>query len=214
MPKEAKKLSRRDRDKIRHRGEILDAAERAFVKSGGDHATIAEIAEEAEFAVGTLYKFFKNKEEIFFLAMVRIAEKFLMSVENEVMSEPDSLRAISKLILVRIQYVHEHGKFLQIFTDSKLLGNINRDEAIPHNCNDLYDLYLKKAAELFERAMKEGYISRLDPVYAALSLEGSINAFSAYWQRQGMSLSLEEQVETINRNCLDNLLTSKSGSCN
>ncbi len=114
--------------------------------------------------------------------------------------------AISKLIIMRLRNAEEHRGFLHVFRKSQPLGNISPDESIPQDCQTLYDTYLTKAAKLFERAKSEGLIRSVDPLYAVLSLEGSINAFSAYWQRQDITLSLAEQVDQVNRNCLDCLL--------
>ena len=54
------KLSRREREKLRHRKEMLDAALKLFSEKGFHNVSMHEIAQKAEFAIGTLYKFFKN----------------------------------------------------------------------------------------------------------------------------------------------------------
>jgi AcrR family transcriptional regulator len=55
-----KKLSRREREKLRQRQEMLDAAVKLFSKDGYHNVSMLKIAQEAEFAIGTLYKFFRN----------------------------------------------------------------------------------------------------------------------------------------------------------
>ena len=57
--------SRRERERQRHRKEILSSAERVFVREGLKQASMEEIAREAEFSVGTLYNFFQNKNDLF-----------------------------------------------------------------------------------------------------------------------------------------------------
>jgi AcrR family transcriptional regulator len=59
-------LSRRERERIRHRQEIMDAAIRVFARRGFAAATLDEIAQEAEFSKGTLYLYFPSKEDILF----------------------------------------------------------------------------------------------------------------------------------------------------
>ena len=58
-------LKRRDREKIARRNDILDAALSVFAKKTYESATLDEIAERAEYGKGTLYNYFKGKEDIF-----------------------------------------------------------------------------------------------------------------------------------------------------
>ena len=47
------------------RARILDAAKRAFASSGFTGANINTIAEEAGISVGSMYKYFRTKEDLF-----------------------------------------------------------------------------------------------------------------------------------------------------
>jgi AcrR family transcriptional regulator len=59
------KLSRKEREQLQRRTEILQAALELFSQKGYHNVSMQEIAARAEFAVGTIYKFFKNKEELY-----------------------------------------------------------------------------------------------------------------------------------------------------
>ncbi len=52
---------RKQREYDARREEILLAAERLFSKNGFFKTSMAEIAEAAQFAMGTVYRFFKSK---------------------------------------------------------------------------------------------------------------------------------------------------------
>ena len=56
---------RREREKDQRRNTILDAAEKVFFSQGINLATMDGVAEEAELSKGTLYLYFKSKEELF-----------------------------------------------------------------------------------------------------------------------------------------------------
>ncbi|MFB3133520.1 MAG: TetR/AcrR family transcriptional regulator, partial [Rhodothermales bacterium] len=61
------KLSRRERERLMRRRDILEAAQAVFAEKGYSHATLDEIAQRAEFGKGTLYNYFKGgKEDILF----------------------------------------------------------------------------------------------------------------------------------------------------
>ena len=48
-------IPRREREKLAHRQDILDAASRVFAHKGFFNATLDEVAHEAEFSKGALY---------------------------------------------------------------------------------------------------------------------------------------------------------------
>lgn len=55
---------RKEREKQQRREEIIQAAEKIFYSVGLEHATMDDIAAEAELSKGTLYLYFKNKEKL------------------------------------------------------------------------------------------------------------------------------------------------------
>ena len=59
-------LSRREREKKLRESEIVKAAEVIFFEKGFENASMDEIAKSSEFTKRTLYKYFINKEDLFF----------------------------------------------------------------------------------------------------------------------------------------------------
>lgn len=58
-------LSRKERERLFKRQEIVAAAREVFTARGFTAATLEEIAEKAEFGKGTLYSYFQSKDELF-----------------------------------------------------------------------------------------------------------------------------------------------------
>jgi AcrR family transcriptional regulator len=58
------KLPRRERERLRHRQEILEAARKVLADRGLDGLTVDLVAREADFAVGSIYRHFRSKEEL------------------------------------------------------------------------------------------------------------------------------------------------------
>ena len=59
------KPSRREREKLVRRQEILEAARVVFSTKGFNDTKLEDVAERAEFGKGTLYNYFPNKEALF-----------------------------------------------------------------------------------------------------------------------------------------------------
>jgi len=56
---------RKEREKLQRKQEIITAAEKIFFSKGFINATMDDIASQAELSKGTIYFYFKNKEELF-----------------------------------------------------------------------------------------------------------------------------------------------------
>jgi TetR/AcrR family transcriptional regulator len=62
---------RKEREKEQRKNDILDAAEKIFFSKGVESSTMDEVAELAELSKGTLYLYFKNKNDLFHGIVVR-----------------------------------------------------------------------------------------------------------------------------------------------
>ena len=70
---------RKEREKQQRRSEILQAAEKVFFTRGFEKSTMDDIAEQAELSKGTLYLYFKSKEDLH-MAVARKAIGLLNSI--------------------------------------------------------------------------------------------------------------------------------------
>ena len=205
MARGESKPSRRDREREAHRREILDVAERVFVRKGYFEATVEEIAQEAEFAVGTIYNFFKSKEVLYVQVVRKIAEVFLEAFEREVLTVGDPEKAIGALIELRLIHAEEHRGFFRVFLETSPGSRLNPEQALPEDCRGLYDRYIAAVNTIFKRGVERGQFDRLDPLYLTLCLEGIINAFAAYWSGREPSEPLATRVEKMKRAFLGRL---------
>ncbi len=94
---------RRLRDKKRRIREILEAARKIFISKGYLNTTMLDIAEEAELSRGTLYLYFKSKEEITFQVIVESFEMILNGLIDAVASNE---KGLDKLIAMKNAYIH------------------------------------------------------------------------------------------------------------
>jgi AcrR family transcriptional regulator len=73
---------RKEREKERRRQQIIVAAKRVFSEKGFNKSTMEDIASEAELSPGTLYLYFKNKEELYASLSLRILQYLNIRVEH------------------------------------------------------------------------------------------------------------------------------------
>jgi AcrR family transcriptional regulator len=73
---------RKERERERRQQQIIVAAKRVFSEKGFNKATMEDIANEAELSPGTLYLYFKNKEELYASLSLRILQYLLIRVTH------------------------------------------------------------------------------------------------------------------------------------
>lgn len=86
---------RKEREKQQRREEIIQAAEKVFFSKGFEKSTMDDIAERAELSKGTLYLYFKSKEDLH-MAVARKAIGLLNSITSAV--KKISGNAVEKLL--------------------------------------------------------------------------------------------------------------------
>lgn len=103
---------RKEREKQQRREEIVQAAEKVFFSMGLEHATMDDIASEAELSKGTLYLYFRSKEDLHF-EVARTAINLLSS--HTALAVESAGNAIEKLELMgraTIAFMHSHPKHM------------------------------------------------------------------------------------------------------
>ncbi len=201
--------SRREREKEEHRRLILGAAEAVFAEKGFERATMEEVAQRAEFSVGALYVFFKNKEALFGEVIRGIAQGFYETFRQTVRTGATPMGCIRAIVRLHLQEIVKHGAFFRAVIAEKPGSLLCPDSAIPTECRAIYDAYIDDLARVFRKAMARREIRKTDPRYAALALEGVMHAYTAFWHRRGMEVPLERQIDIVYRNYVDGLLLER-----
>jgi AcrR family transcriptional regulator len=92
---------RKEREKSELRNRILEAATHVFVHEGYEKTSIRSIADKIEYSAGTIYNYFKDKNEILFAIHEDAFEKFFvkMSASLEIQHPVKRLEKMGELYL-------------------------------------------------------------------------------------------------------------------
>lgn len=167
-------LSRRERLNLQQRDEILQSALRLFSEKSYPNVSMQDIARDAEFGMGTLYKFFHSKEDLYKALIVQMSQNWHHKVLQAVEQERDPVRAIEKCITIHRDLFFENQPFVSLFYNS---AHIHVGPVSEPALHDYRDEYLKKLASIFERGIKAKIFRDGDPYHMALALYGIILTF-------------------------------------
>ncbi len=170
-------LPRRDREKLRQRGEILEAALKLFSEKGYHNVSMHEIAREAEFGIGTLYKFFRNKEELYKALITQTAETWNQIFIQVLEHEQDPIQAIKNYLNVRRELFSDNLSLMRLYFAETRGASFNIKAGLDHDLLKLYGRLIDKLASVFEKGVNQNVFRAIDPQDMALALEGTINSF-------------------------------------
>jgi AcrR family transcriptional regulator len=149
-------LSRKERDRQLRRSDILKAAEHLFALKGYYKATIRDIAREAQYASGTVYLHFKDKEALYFALLEEKLKNLLSIVKGKIGQAKDARNKIKILVQESLVFFERNQDFFRIFIseDNELFS----ERKILKSSTGLQ--MEKYTTSLLKEAQEEGVVSR------------------------------------------------------
>ena len=119
---------RKERQKTEMREAILSAALGLFSDEGYDNVTMRKIAEEIEYSVGTIYLYFKDRDEIFFELHKMGFEEFY-NRQLAVQNVKDPLQRLTDHGLAYIQFAIDQPQYYDLMFISRISGKDDKKTA-------------------------------------------------------------------------------------
>lgn len=156
--------ARRERERGARRRVILDAAKAVFDERGFLNATMEEIAERSELAVGTLYRYFQSKEELYVSLLFEAMEMFRQGIESaRGNGEPpnEQLRAVWRFFYAFYREQPESYRALMFLRNEGLSDVISAD--VIQEINQRAGENFRRVAEIVQSGVDAGlYRADLD----------------------------------------------------
>lgn len=162
------------------RRQLLDAAEEVFSRKGFHETTLKEIAELAEFSVGSVYSFFESKDDLFKQIFVRRGEEFMPAMADVLADETrDPLGQLHELVDFEIGFFRQHADFGRLYLRYSSAVMQAADREIDQVMRERYDKAMAVQASLIERGQAAGVFRPGDPVVLARLFSGLMSAYQA-----------------------------------
>jgi AcrR family transcriptional regulator len=158
-------LSRKEREKLRHREEILETALRLFSAKGFHNVSMQEIAEESEFAVGTLYNFFESKELMFEELGNTCARKITEGLLGILDRGGNEVERLTGLIRNMPEILADNAEFIKLYVSELGIKGARFSKERDHD--EFHALVTSKVEQLFAEGIRKGLFRCVDPVIAA-----------------------------------------------
>ncbi len=194
---ETEKISRKEREYLAHREEILSAAEKVFAAKGFFPTTMSEIAETAEFGTGTLYKYFKSKEDLYFTLIDEKTDEINRLVKSELLQKTSAIERIKKVLGLQLEFIERNRDFFRIYTSEGSRFEWTVKDELGKGIHEKIVTYIHILAEVMNQGIEGGEFRALNPMDLAHALVGIVNSFIFEWLISPQSYPLISKLDTV-----------------
>jgi len=181
----------RDPDKPQ---QIIDAAIRVFARGGYYNSRVSDIAREAGIASGTIYLYFKTKDEILVTLFREKMAEWVALVRREIAAERDPLAKIRKIVALHFQVLEENPDLAEVVQVELRQGQKFFRGASAHEVS----AYFGVISDVLEEGVGAGLIRRDLPVKVATKmLFGAMDQLATSWVLGKRGYRLTEAADPV-----------------
>ncbi len=176
------------------RRRILDAAVSVFAQNGFYNAKVSQIAKEAGVADGTIYLYFKNKEDILIQVFIDAMDEILRRQDEALADIADPIVKLRTFIRVHFASVAESRAMAEVITvelrqSSKFMRNTDMKP---------FGRYLSMIARIIEEGVRaEAFAPSSDPRLIARAIFGAVDELALEWAMSDRHSSLDEASSRV-----------------
>jgi AcrR family transcriptional regulator len=194
---EKKKVTRRERERKAHKEEILDTAEEIFAQKGFVRASVQDIAEKADFSVGTIYYFFESKENLYDEVINRRLEQAYEIALKALAGKTDPPSMIRSTLEAQLSFLEKHRHLGHLLVRETVGLKMGIREFMTDGVSRAYDRYQELLLDIFRAGVKSGHFADKDPSYMMLAFIGIVFSFIAHHLEQNLKEDLVELLPRI-----------------
>lgn len=189
-------LSRKEREYLARRDEILESAQKLFAKKGFFKTTIQDIARESEFAIATLYNFFKSKEDLYSALIERKTENLFRSIQEASLNH-HGIERIERIVHAVLEYFENDKDFFRLYVIERSGFEWDIRSELGETCHRMYLQYIEFLKSAIEESIKRGELKEMSPWDISFFLSGIINSFIFQWVNSPSPYSLLDKHKAI-----------------
>jgi len=191
-----RKMSFKEKERNKH-DQILEAAIKVFAKKGFYNAKVSEIAREANVADGTIYLYFKNKDDILISLFEEKMELIINEMKNELSKLEDPTQKIRAFVSRHIHLVRDNKYLAEVIQIELRQSSKFMRRYVPIKFLE----YLDIIGGIIEEGKQKGvFRSDVIPAVAKRALFGALDEMSLYWVlARKPKYSLEDSIDQISR---------------
>ena len=190
-----KKISRKERETNLRKQNIIEAAEKLFLANGYEDTTMNQIATESEFSKGTLYNYFKSKDDLY-LAIGTKAYEILIDYTKYFVESKDTGAAQLKAVgYAYYEFTKNYPDYAHIFHDIFIkLPHVAQKSKDKLTANEKE--YLNKS-EAYGEQFRDVIIKAIKTRAIRSDKDPFLIGFTLFMMTSGIMKELEQHQKTL-----------------
>jgi AcrR family transcriptional regulator len=141
-----------------------------------------QIAEQAEFAIGTLYKFFQNKEDLYKALVLEQCDKFEDAIVRAIGDGDDEVEKLRNYVRTKCERFRGNLPFVRLYLAESRGASFNIKAGLDEEVRKRYYTFLERLASIFDSGIKNKRFKKIaGPYYLAVALDSVLDAFLLLW---------------------------------
>jgi TetR/AcrR family fatty acid metabolism transcriptional regulator len=164
--------------KAERRSAILEAAIDTFAQRGFHHARVSDVARQAGVADGTIYLYFKSKDDLLISLFEEKMEQIVETFQAEVNQHDSAQDRLKCFIELHLRMVAERPALAEVMTvELRQSAKFMREYKAPQ-----FGAYLGLLGDIISYGQQREEIpSHFDPALTRRIIFGAIDELSLYW---------------------------------
>lgn len=176
--------------------QIIDAAVIAIAENGYHQAQVSKIAKQAGVADGTIYLYFKNKEDILISLFQEKMGNFVEKIEEKIAGKQLAAEKLLMMIETHFKILSE-DQYLAIVTQLELRQS---NKELRLRINNVLKGYLKVIDQILLEGMENGeFDSDLNVRLARQMIFGTMDETATTWVMSDQKYDLESLAEPVHK---------------
>ncbi|MBA4418446.1 MAG: hypothetical protein C0392_11155 [Syntrophus sp. (in: bacteria)] len=186
--------------------QIMQAAIEVFGKSSYHEANISEIARKAGIAEGTIYQYFKSKQDLFFSIGLERTKDFCKQIDLNLEGVTGTSSKIRKLVWYYLFYFKTNPDYVRSLM---LEMRVSRDfvKSSPHKS---FKAFSKQVLQILKEGQEDGLIRNDVDLYLAQHLLlGTLEHVVTRWLLKGEKYDLLKYHDQVSELVLNGICSEK-----
>jgi TetR/AcrR family fatty acid metabolism transcriptional regulator len=189
------------------RKKILDAATKVFARVGFSNTRIQDVAQEAGIAHGTVYLYFKSKDDLFISIFQESLGELIDYISSEVQKKDSAEDKLRRMISLQLDVIEENPDLTKlILIEFPGTGNFLNDRNI-----DVLSNYIDVIGDVLKNGIEEGIFStNVKPDIIATMIYAAMQGIATRWILDGMNYSIKTMDVEISEIFLKGLKSQRA----
>ncbi|GIN91676.1 TetR family transcriptional regulator [Siminovitchia terrae] len=173
---------------IDRKQQILEAATNSFSLFGYKATTMDQIAKLANVGKGTIYTFYKNKEELFHEIISSLILEMKLSVEKTVSEDSSFYEKVDSALFALLEFRTDHQLMIKLIQEEKEMGT----PAVKDVIQKIENAIVQYVGKIVQKAVDKGEIKPCNPEITAFVIIKIYIALIFDWEKAHKPLEKDE----------------------